>query len=235
MHSRFTQAFLNSGNQFGFSVLVLLTWVATCDGQLDAEERDNLRGIAQSLSPELDLPDVINATSAASLADLQLACEVARHMKSEKRALFLQLAIGIAIADGVLRPTENQVLRFLSDLIGLSARDLRAAYREITQQELPIPRDLSDPTNRSRSQRQRSHGSQRQNAGPTTPRDTKRIQSLAVLGLEEGASPSEVKLAYRRLAKIHHPDRYESLGVEAVRAATLTFQRIQAAYEYLSA
>jgi DnaJ like chaperone protein len=63
--------------------------------------------------------------------------------------------------------------------------------------------------------------------------DSRRVHALATLGLEEGASSEEIVRAYRRLVKVHHPDRFESLGAEAVRAATQTFQRIQAAYEFL--
>jgi DnaJ like chaperone protein len=54
-----------------------------------------------------------------------------------------------------------------------------------------------------------------------------------VLGLEHGASIEEVKRAYRRLAQVHHPDKFAALGKEAVAAATSTFQRIQDAYQYL--
>ncbi|WP_405418779.1 hypothetical protein [Marinobacter flavimaris] len=38
---------------------------------------------------------------------------------------------------------------------------------------------------------------------------------------------------YRRLAQIHHPDRFTALGEESVAAASQTFVRIREAYEYL--
>ena len=48
---------------------------------------------------------------------------------------------------------------------------------------------------------------------------------FAILGLPEGASPSDVKSAYRRLAMVHHPDRG---GTDAA------FQRLSRAYAILS-
>lgn len=50
------------------------------------------------------------------------------------------------------------------------------------------------------------------------------------LGVERTASPAEITSAYRRLARVHHPDR--NLG--NVEHATIVFQRLQKAYEMLS-
>ena len=87
----------------------------------------------------------------------------------------------------------------------------------------------------ARGQQQRESGdsasSQRQ-SGPSGP-NQKAIQAYSILGLEYGASIDEVRRAYRRLAQVHHPDKFSALGKEAVAAATLTFQRIQDAYQYL--
>jgi DnaJ-class molecular chaperone len=47
----------------------------------------------------------------------------------------------------------------------------------------------------------------------------------AILGLQQGCSPEEIKKAYRRLASQHHPDK---------GGDTATFQNVQAAYEVLS-
>ncbi len=52
-------------------------------------------------------------------------------------------------------------------------------------------------------------------------------EPLAVLGLAPGATPAEVKRAYRRLAKVFHPD---AAGVDAMPR----FLGIQAAYERLT-
>ncbi|OLO10270.1 hypothetical protein BTW10_15425 [Chromohalobacter japonicus] len=58
-------------------------------------------------------------------------------------------------------------------------------------------------------------------------------RALAVLGLMENAQKSEIKRAYRRLAQKYHPDRYHAQSQEAMVTASLRFQRIKNAYDYL--
>jgi len=55
-----------------------------------------------------------------------------------------------------------------------------------------------------------------------------------VLGLDEEATEDDVRAAYRRLSQVHHPDKFQAIGPDAVRAATETFKRIQAAFELLT-
>ncbi len=52
-----------------------------------------------------------------------------------------------------------------------------------------------------------------------------------VLEITRNASDSEVKKAYRELAKKHHPDKVAHLGDDIKKSATEKFQKINAAYE----
>jgi DnaJ like chaperone protein len=55
--------------------------------------------------------------------------------------------------------------------------------------------------------------------------------AYSTLGLGKEASDSEVKAAYRKLAREHHPDKVASLGEQHQKAAKEKFQKIQEAYE----
>ena len=59
------------------------------------------------------------------------------------------------------------------------------------------------------------------------------MRALDILGLDATATRSEIKKAYRRLAQSHHPDRFFALGERDVASASMRFQKIQKAYEYL--
>jgi len=52
-----------------------------------------------------------------------------------------------------------------------------------------------------------------------------------VLEITKDATNSEVKKAYREMAKKHHPDKVGHLGKDIKKAATEKFQNISAAYE----
>ncbi len=55
-----------------------------------------------------------------------------------------------------------------------------------------------------------------------------------VLGLERGASPTEVKKAYFRLAKAYHPDRHHEAGMETFHPMLeALFDRLTQAYDVL--
>ena len=51
------------------------------------------------------------------------------------------------------------------------------------------------------------------------------------LGVDKKASRAEIKKAYKKLAKKHHPDKVQNLGDVYVKAAKEKFSKIQAAYE----
>lgn len=55
--------------------------------------------------------------------------------------------------------------------------------------------------------------------------------SYKVLEIDKSVSDSEVKKAYRRLVKKHHPDKLQHLGKEHLKGAQEKFQQIQKAYE----
>ncbi len=55
--------------------------------------------------------------------------------------------------------------------------------------------------------------------------------AFKTLGLDKSASDAEIKGAYRKLAREHHPDKVAALGEQHQKAAKEKFQKIQEAYE----
>ena len=52
-----------------------------------------------------------------------------------------------------------------------------------------------------------------------------------ILEITKAATNDEVKKAYRKMAKKHHPDKLQDLGPEHIKVAEQKFQKIQEAYE----
>ena len=60
------------------------------------------------------------------------------------------------------------------------------------------------------------------------------MDALAKLGLKSGVDYSEIKKAYRELAKEYHPDKLAGMSQGIQDLAKVKFQQIQNAYEYLN-
>jgi len=85
---------------------------------------------------------------------------------------------------------------------------------------------------RARQEQAQEESRQRQQRSSPPPPD-RTTRALAVLGLTPGASKTDVRRAYRRMAQLHHPDRFYSDSEHQVALASARFQRIKNAYDYL--
>ena len=84
----------------------------------------------------------------------------------------------------------------------------------------------------ARQEQAQEESRQRQQRSSPPPPD-RTTRALAVLGLTPGASKTDVRRAYRRMAQLHHPDRFYSDSEHQVALASARFQRIKNAYDYL--
>lgn len=232
--SEFERLILKENDPTGLAVFLILAWITGSDGELDVDERKALSSIAAS-GNHINCEDlIIKLGVQGNVPAIQLACELIRiRFANEGASLFLEMAIGIAITDRYLRPSENYILRFLADLLGVAKTELNRLFFERTGKQFPDPPDISSNAYWSSRQQTRStRGSSSAKPNQAIPKN-KYEEAHSILGVPAGTAKDEIKTAYRRLAKKHHPDRYHSLGKEAVEAAHVTFSRIQEAYDYL--
>lgn len=239
--SKFEELLLRKNDNVGLSLLLILAWISASDGSIEEQEKQDIYKIAKAGANSECVPIILSIASASDMRSIQLACEVIKTAFHGERAyLFMELAIGMAISDRYLLPSENHILRFLADLLGLSNSKLNQEFERITGKPLPDAPDVSSQSywnarrKRAHSKNQGERKSQGRSSQTQSAASSTYNHHYATLGLEPGASQEEIKVAYRRLAKVHHPDRFESLGKEAVEAAHVTFTRIQHAYDYLS-
>ncbi len=253
--SEFEKLILQQKDPSGLAVLMILSWISTSDGHIDEREKQALLSIAKSGGHTECANFIFKLALEVNIPAIQLACEIIRVRFAGKEAdLFMEMAIGIAIADRHLYPAENHILRLLGDLLGISKIRLNYLFSEITGKPLPDAPDVSSrqyweskrSTNKGTTREQSnsskqgsgstgSNSSQEKSDSSKRPRKPNRYEEAhETLGIPRGATKQEIKTAYRRLAKVHHPDRFHSLGKEAVEAAHTTFTRIQDAYSYLT-
>jgi DnaJ like chaperone protein len=239
----FARIYQSTQHRQSACVLAVLTWIATCDGIVSEKEQTLLNKIAEAADDASELQIVESAIRLQRTDDLLLACRfLQENLDRGARRLMAELAITMAVQDGSLSVGENHLLQFIADLLGLSPRAFAKLFQQITHRPLP---EAGDPSSIAWWQ-QREAGiaaSPAPNNAVTQDRSTEvetadgpmtRKVALNVMGLDEAASSEKVHQAYRRLAKLRHPDRFASLGPAAVATATDFFKRLHEAYAVLS-
>ncbi len=245
-----TKLFDYSGNEVGVCTLLILALIMTADEEEDPQEKTLLDRIASSSGLEdVVVEDILLLARRRDTDSIKLACQVLREqLNAEGQRRFLELCISMVAADGYITIPEQHVLRFLADLFYIGPEKLRDLYQSVVGSDFPPLGDPSSPdwwaqqTNGEddRSQdheRQKDRSRSRQTHSQTSSEDglsSKDRQAYDILGVDPGADESEIKEAYRQMAKDHHPDRYQQAGEEAVNAANERFRQIKRAYNHLT-
>ena len=129
--------------------------------------------------------------------------------------MFLEIQIQAALADGTIANEEEQLLRHICEMLGVSRFEFERLKIQIQAQ-----------------QRFYSQGSRQQQSrtGTSSLQD-----AYAVLGINASASDAEVKKAYRRLMSQNHPDKLVAKGLpeEMMTLAKEKTQKIRKAYEVI--
>lgn len=130
---------------------------------------------------------------------------------AERRRLFVQLLIDVALAKGGLHRRERALLWAI-------CTELDIGRVEFAQLEAML---------RAQKSFRRS---------PAGNADLKRLETAyATLGLPESASNDEIKTAYRRLINRHHPDKHSGADSGEIAEAQKRTRDIRGAYEMLKA
>lgn len=141
-------------------------------------------------------------------------------MRPQLLQIFLELQFMAAANDGQLHPEEGRILMTIASELGLSQAQFEAllanffAYQHFEQNQ------------------QRGQGSRQNN---TRHYNDDLSDAYKILGVSENSTRNEVKKAYHRLMREHHPDRLMSQDVpeEVIKLATQKTQQIQAAYQLI--
>ncbi|WP_447957376.1 DnaJ domain-containing protein [Vreelandella sp. EE7] len=115
------------------------------------------------------------------------------------------------------------------------ARQEQAERERAREEKTRRERARQESDRRERARRENAQHEQRREqhtrVEPAGGYQTRR--ALAVLELSPGASRAEIRRAYRRMAQLHHPDRFYTKSEHHIALASQRFQRIKNAYDYL--
>lgn len=179
--------------------------------ELNPEQRSRAQELfKQGKSPEFKL----NST----LDQFRNVCRF-RHLIQ----MFLEIQIGMAMADNVFHEEEQKSLYMIAGRLGYALWDLEVLLARV-QAEVEYEDVFAEE--------QRQGGEYRETRGPKTAVDNT-VLAYKVLGVSSDASDAEVKKAYRTLINQHHPDKLHAQGLpdEMMELAKKKTQEITAAYQ----
>ena len=137
-----------------------------------------------------------------------------RHIPTEGgRSQIVYFLTGLGMVDGNLSPQELQFIKKINAELELDAKHLVHI--------------LSIYASYTKSKQERG-GNQKKSSTQT------KSYAYDILGLTSTANDVEIKKAYRRLVKIHHPDNFAQASPSQIKMAEEKFIEIQKAYDELS-
>lgn len=193
------------------TMVELLVRLAQVDGTLDRREVTVIRHFFQrdlgySEEKLLWVRDLIQAAR-ESTASIQELCErLVAEYDLQARFIVVEMLGRVARADGMMSQAEARLLEEIARRLGLGAFFSSFGWQQ---------------------------GGFGHGHPGTAPRPDRTAEAFATLGLSRGASPAEIKSAWRNLSKEHHPDRVTHLGEEFRRVAEERMRKINAAYDTL--
>ncbi len=132
--------------------------------------------------------------------------------QQKQRIQVMYFLAGLSNVDGSMNTREIQLLKEMNTLLELTPKDFESIIAMYTQKQ------------------------ERTQAKENVPPQFSAVHLASkIIGVSENASQEEIKKAYRRLVKLHHPDRFASESKEQQKLAEQRFIEIQKAYEILEA
>lgn len=139
----------------------------------------------------------------------------AKVKKKHQRTQIIYFLTGLSMVDGRINPLELKLLETIAISLKLTAKEFQSIIGMYQTYE--------------RSSRESS----RERVKSKTKSQSQKSISCKILGVNENSSFEVIKKAYRKMVKIHHPDRFYNESKEQQDIAKEKFIKIQGAYEYL--
>lgn len=194
---------------FGMSMVILSAAVMKADNKVMKSELDFVKAYLVQQFGQTHAKELISALKEVLKTEVpvrQVCMQIRSNMSHPMRLQLLHYLFGIGYADGVVGKVELNTLNTIARYLGISQKDFYSINAMFGGQS---------------------------SSGGSRPGSNKLgvSASYKILEIDSKATDSEVKKAYRKMAKKYHPDKVASLGPDFQNAAKEKFQKVQQAYE----
>ena len=191
---------------FEISLLVLAAVVIKADGKVNKRELDFVRHSFIGMYGKEKATrafKLFNGIMKENISTRKVCLQIRENMTHASRLQLLHFLFGIAKSDGSISNAEINTIKKISVYLYISNRDFLSIKAMFYTRSSSSTKSYSSST------------------------------AYEILEIKKTATNAEVKKAYRKLVKKHHPDKVMHLGKEHQKGAEEKFREIQKAYEQI--
>lgn len=208
--------FLRSEKKFISLILKLAAAVAVVDGELQSSEKSRLKNqLDKAYSEELSAKYMTEFEGYLNeKIPIRELCKIVDYEFDDatKGYLFF-LLVSLITADGLLKESESKLIMEIASLAKIRAQTVNTVFNLFTFQ-----REFKEHKESNKTEHKK-------------PSKNLLEKAYDILAVQSNCEDAAVKKAYRKLAKLHHPDKFAHLGDDFISQAQQKFQTIVAAYD----
>jgi DnaJ like chaperone protein len=209
--------FTSTYGDLALAILVLFRWVAMVDRKLQKQEEQFVK---EFLFKEFGTDAVemgiktFNEIKQGPIRPIinDISKQIKNNTNLEERIILIDALFRLANADGVITEKEELRVYNISKIIELPESE----YRRLKAMYV-FERKQSQQKTYARTRKARLSN------------------AYQILGVDASCTETELKKAFRTLAKEHHPDKFAHISKQAATLAEERFEKILAAYELIKA
>ena len=213
-------------DQLALCIEFLIYWVAYGDERYNPELKKRLF-TASNLSHQDQIKRWVLKEDVFAFSDV--IGWMRNHATQQQQEQSLSLIMALLISENSVTPTQNTLLRFLSDAFNMGASELEARFEQAFGHTLPpMPRP------------DKQAWWQKQSAASIALWDSRTLatrpeldQMRARLGVSANANDTQITSAFRRASRRCHPDRFTALGDREHTLAEQRFAKFEEARDKL--
>ncbi|MDY7394832.1 molecular chaperone DjiA [Aureibaculum sp. 2210JD6-5] len=204
------QSTRTEAGDFEISLLVLAAVVIKADGKSSQKELDYVRDNFIRMYGKQRANNAFKLFNEirkkGTIPTRQVCIQIRQHMTHASRLQLLHFLFGIAKSDGSVSQAEIDAIKRISVYLYISNRDFESIKAMF-------------------------YGASSSSSSASYSSST----AYKILEITKSATNDEVKKAYRKMVKKHHPDKLRHLGEAHQKGAEEKFRQIQKAYEQIQA